>query len=69
MEKVEDIKTKEAVIEFIKAYIYYRGGMGNRIDAFDIQDFLEGKRKREFKRIMKLWNENKIRKPKLRSKK
>ncbi len=28
--------------EVIRRMIDYRGGMGNRIDAFDIQDYLNG---------------------------
>lgn len=30
---------------WINEYIGHRGGMGNRIDAFDIRDGLEGKKK------------------------
>lgn len=59
MEKQEEMKTREDVLDFVRGYIWYRGGMGNRIDAFDIRDFLEGERKRDFKKIMKVWNKAK----------
>ena len=36
------MKNQEA-IKLIEGYIKYRGGMGNRIDAFDILDLLSGK--------------------------
>ncbi len=39
-------KGREEMLKDIKQSIHnmidYRGGMGNRIDAFDIQDFLDG---------------------------
>ncbi len=38
-------KEKKEIIKLIEGYIEYRGGMGNRIDAFDILDLLRGKRK------------------------
>lgn len=53
----DKIKTKKDVLGLIKAYIYYRGGMGNRIDAFDIEDLLEGKKRRLYKDIKKNWEE------------
>lgn len=57
MKNQDDLKTKEDILEFIGWYISYRGGMGNRIDAFDIEDFLKGKRRREYKQIKKHWKE------------
>jgi hypothetical protein len=52
MKQQEELKTKEDVIDFIKWYISFRGGMSNRIDARDILDLLEGKNKRYYKRIL-----------------
>lgn len=53
MKEQNKIKTKKDVIDFIKWYISYRGGMSNRIDARDIIEHLEGKRKRHYKEILK----------------
>lgn len=55
MKAQDKIKTKEDVLEFIEAYIYYRGGMGERIDAYDIRDFLRGKNRLCYKEIKKKW--------------
>ena len=53
----DDLKTKEDCLLFIEAYIAYRGGMFNRINALDIEELLSGKRKVDFKRIMRNWYE------------
>ena len=37
-------KCREEILDHIKGMIDYRGGMGNRIDAFDIKIFLQGAR-------------------------
>lgn len=52
MQKYSEMKTKKDVLEFLNAYIDYRGGMGNRIDALTIRDFLMGLRNKDFKKIM-----------------
>lgn len=57
MKKQDEIKTKEDVIDFIEWYISYRGGMGNRIDAFDILEHLKGKQKRHYNMILKYYIE------------
>ena len=57
MKRQEDLKTREDIIEYLKAHIYYRGGMSNRIDARDILDILEGRNKRNYNRIKKLWEQ------------
>lgn len=59
MKEQDKIKTKEDVIDFIEWYISYRGGMGNRIDAFDILKHLKGKQRRYYKNILTFANENK----------
>ena len=41
--KVIDLTLAE-VIKKIRGYIEYRGGMGNRIDAWDVIDLIEGKK-------------------------
>ena len=57
MKRQEDLKTREDIIEYLKAHIYYRGGMSNRIDARDILDILEGRNKRYYNQIKKLWEQ------------
>jgi len=37
-------KCRVEILKHIRNMIAYRGGMGNRIDAFDVEDFLKGKR-------------------------
>lgn len=39
------VKEIDKFLIWINEYIEHRGGMGNRIDAFNIKDDLEGKRK------------------------
>ncbi len=39
------IKEIDKFLIWINEYIEHRGGMGNRIDAFDIKDDLVGKKK------------------------
>lgn len=57
MKEQEKIKTKQDVIDYIKCYINYRGGMWNRIDALNILEHLEGKNRRHYKRILKFSEE------------
>jgi len=37
-------ETLAEVVRKIRGYIEYRGGMGNRIDAWDVIDLIEGKK-------------------------
>ena len=53
MKEQDKIKTKEDVIDFIEWYISWRGGMYDRIDALDILEFLQGKKRIHYKRILK----------------
>lgn len=59
MKEQSKLKTKEDIIEYIKEYINYRGGMFNRITALDILRHLEGKDKRHYKMILKFTRRNK----------
>ena len=58
MKEQDKLETKEDVVDFIEGYISYRGGMGNRIDAFDILYMLKGKDKRRYKRIFSFSKED-----------
>ena len=53
MKQQDKLRTKIDVMDFIEAYISFRGGMSNRIDARDIMNFLEGRYKRYYKAILK----------------
>lgn len=53
MKEQDKLKTRKDVIDYLEWYIHYRGGMGNRIDAFDILDHLNGKNRRHYKKILK----------------
>jgi len=39
------------IIAFMKEWIEYRGGMGNRIDGFDILDYFKNKTNKGAKRM------------------
>ena len=60
MKEQDKIKTKQDVIDFINCYIQYRGGMWNRIDALDILEHLEGKRRRHYKNVLKFSKEQSL---------